>query len=458
MRQKAAVKFKGSKNINPTITRCLRANYGLKKIFDPGSGYSLKCLIILGLSSIFFEAETVAAVLAAVVPVLIEPEYNQMPQKFKDARLVIPEAIASDQRWYVTYYVYNAQKGKVVRKRDYQCNKIEDLKKRKVWALKFIAAINQKLNEGFHIDSEKLAAQDLEKRAKNKKFISIGEAMQMALKSKEKLRFKTYKNYKDYLNGWLKFADKNLHINSVTPKSLKPFYQHLENKVGPRTFNNYVAHISTLFAYLVSEEIIETNPWVKAPKLDNGVGKNLAYQKEQQKELLAYMEEHFPNMKLYCETIYYTLARPNEISHLQIKHLEMYRPKHLFIPAAISKNKTDRHVALPEPIYKKLIEFKKLPADWYLFGKGIEPGPQFMEARNVTDAYRTRVIRKLGYASDYTLYSWKHTGVVNNYMAGLSPASLRMQIGHNDTGSFEKYLKSLGLFENKEVMENYVEL
>jgi hypothetical protein len=48
--------------------------------------------------------------------------------------------------------------------------------------------------------------------------------------------------------------------------------------------------------------------------------------------------------------------------------------------------------------------------------------------------------------------------VVNNYLGGLSPASLRMQIGHNDTGSFEKYLKSLGLFENKEVMENYVEL
>jgi hypothetical protein len=33
-----------------------------------------------------------------------------------------------------------------------------------------------------------------------------------------------------------------------------------------------------------------------------------------------------------------------------------------------------------------------------------------------------------------------------------------MQIGHTDTGSFEKYLKSLGLFENKEVMNSYVTL
>lgn len=429
-----------------------------KKLFDPGSGYLMKCLIIFGLSSIFFELESLAAALAAVGPILIEPDYNTMPQNYKHARLIIPDSAAIDQRWYVVYHVYNAQQGKVVRKRDYQCNKIADLKKRKTWANKYCEAINKKLDEGYHIDSEKLAAQELEKRAKNKKFISINEAMSIALKQKEKLRPKTYKNYKDYLNGWLKFTDANLHINSVTPKSLKPFLQHLENKVGPRTYNNYVQHIATLFAALVEDEIIESNPWLKAHKLENGVGKNLAYQKEQQKELLAYMDEHFPNIKLYCETIYYTLARPNEISHLQVKHLEMYRPKHLFIPAAISKNKTDRHVALPEPIYKKLILLKKLPGDWYLFGKGIEPGPLFMDARYVSDAYRTRIIRKLGYASDYTLYSWKHTGVVNNYMAGLSPASLRMQIGHNDTGSFEKYLKSLGLFENKEVMENYVEL
>lgn len=395
---------------------------------------------------------------ATILPLLIEPDYFQMPHKFKEAKLFIPSKQAKDQRWCIEYYVYNAQKGKIVRKRDYKCNKIEDLKKRKAWSIKFIAAINEKLNEGYHIDSEKLAAQDLENRAKNKKFISIKEAMAIAIQNKKNLRPKTLKNYNDYLKGWLKHVDVNLHINSVTPKSIKPFLNILQKKVGPRTYNNYVQHLSTLFAVIVESEIIEVNPWLKAPKLDNGVGKNIAYKKDQQRELLNYMDIHFPEMRLYCETIYYTLARPNEISHLQVKHLEMYRAKHLFIPAEISKNKTDRHVALPDPIYKKLIEFKKLPGDWYLFGKGIKPGLNFMDARYVSDAYRTRVIKKLGYAKDYTLYSWKHTGVVNNYIAGLSPASLRMQIGHNDTGSFEKYLKSLGLFENKEVMENYVKL
>jgi integrase len=458
MRQLATTKVSDSKNQNIMLPRGFGLEVCVKTIFDSGTGYSLKWLIILCLSAIFFDQNELSPMLAPILPFLIEPDIFQMPKQYKPAKLFIPDGAAKDQRWCVEFYVYNAQQGKVVRKRDYRCNKIADLKKRKTWANKYCEAINQKLDEGYHIDSEKLAKQELEKRAKNNNFISIAEAMEIAMAAKKNLRPKTLKNYKDYLHGFLKTIDTNLHINTITAKSLKPFLLNLNNRVGPRTYNNYISHNSTLFNWLLTEEIIKENPWVKAPRLDNGVGKNLAYQKEQQTELLQHMDAHFPQMRLYCETIYYTLARPNEISHMQIKHLEMYRARHMFIPAAISKNNTDRHVALPEPIYKKLIELKKLPGDWYLFGKGLVPGPQFLDPRYVSDSYRTRVLKKLSYPSDYTLYSWKHTGVVTNYMAGLSPASLRMQIGHNDTGSFEKYLKSLGLFENKEVMENYVEL
>jgi integrase len=432
-----------------------------KNIFDSGSGYKKKTLIILGLSAFFFYNFSLVSLQVSFLiflPILIEPDYLTNPKPYREARLVIPHPDALDQRWCVKYYVYDAQQSKVVRKRDFSCNSIKDLKSRKTWCNKFIAAINKKLQEGYHIDKQKSEKQDLERRAKGKKFISIAEATKMALESKKRLRPKTYKNYSDYLTGWLKEQDKNLHIQSVTHKSLKPFVGSLMARVSPRTFNNYIQHLSTLFQYLVEEEIIAENPWVKITKLENGTGKNIAYQKEDQVKLMKYMAKHFPQMELYCKTMYYTLARPNELSHLQIKHIDQYRLKHIFIPAAISKNNTDRHVVLPEPIYTLLKPLKKLNPEWYIFGKGIMPSPQAMDSRYVSDAYRTRVIKPLGFTKEYTLYSWKHTGVVNNYLGGLSPASLRMQIGHNDTGSFEKYLKSLGLFENKEVMENYVKL
>lgn len=448
-----------NKTINTGISRPTGNLHNQKNIFDPGSGYKSKTLVINRLSVFFVsKVKPVAVPVAVIMPILIEPDYLNIPKSFKEARLVVPNKEANDQRWYIIYYVYDAQQNKVIRKRDFSCNDVKDLKKRLTWSNSFIKAINGKLEQGFHLDAEKSAKIDLEKRSKGKKFISIDEATKLALASKKRLRPKTYKNYKDYLTGWLKEQDKNLHINSVTHKSLKPFVASLMGRVGPRTFNNYIQHISTLFAHLVQEEIIDENPWVKIVKLDNGTGKNIAYQKDQQKKIMQYLETHFPQMKLYCETMYYTLARPNELSHLKIKHFEQYRLKHLFIPAAISKNNTDRHVALPDPIYQKLKHLKKLDPELYIFGKGIMPGKEYMDPRFVSDAYRNRVIKPLKISSDYTLYSWKHTGVVNNYLGGLSPASLRMQIGHNDTGSFEKYLKSLGLFENKEVMENYIEL
>ncbi len=454
-----AVSPKKSKSNITGLTSLSGKNHNQKSIFDSGSGYTKKDLIIKDLSVNFCSYNTPVAVsVALILPILIEPDYLNVPKSYKEARVVKPASTALDQRWYIIYYVYDAQQNKVIRKRDFSCNDVKDLKKRLTWSNNFIKAINTKLEQGFHIDAEKSAKIDLERRSKGKKFISIDEATKLALASKKRLRPKTFKNYSDYLSGWLKEQDKNLHINSVTHKSLKPFVASLMDRVGPRTFNNYIQHISTLFAYLVQEEIIEENPWVKIAKLDNGTGKNIAYQKDQQKDIMDYMERHFPYMKLFCETMYYTLARPNELCHLKIKHLEQYRAKHLFIPAAISKNNTDRHVALPPPIYQKLQHLKDLNPEWYIFGKGILPGAEYLDPRYISDAYRTRVIKPLNIGSDYTLYSWKHTGVVNNYLGGLSPASLRMQIGHNDTGSFEKYLKSLGLFENKEVMENYVEL
>lgn len=430
-------------------------------IFDSGSGYYSKALINKKLSGFsFYEKNQVSCLvsLPVIVSLLIEPDILSSPIPYKPGRLVIPAPDAIDQRWCIKYYVFDAQQGKVVRKRDFKCNEIKDLTKRKAWCNRFIKELNKKLEEGFHIDAKKLEQQQLQKRIKNKEFISIADACALALKSKKNLRPKTLKNYNDYLNGWFKSINPKLHITTVTEKSIKPFLIELEDRVSQRTFNNYVQHISTIFNFIVKEGILEENPWTKVEARKTLIGKNIAYSKTDQKRLMEFMEHNYPEMKLYCSVIYYTLARPNEISHIQIKHLEMYRPKHLFIPGEISKNGRDRHVTLPPAIYEQLEPLLKLNKEWFLFGKGLKPGPEFLNPRYVSDSYRNRVLKKLEFGSDHTLYSWKHTGVVNNYLAGLSPASLRMQIGHADTGSFEKYLKSLGLFENKEVMENYVSI
>jgi hypothetical protein len=56
------------------------------------------------------------------------------------------------------------------------------------------------------------------------------------------------------------------------------------------------------------------------------------------------------------------------------------------------------------------------------------------------------------------MYSWKHTGVVSLYRNNVTRASIRMQAGFLDDKSFEAYLKSLGLFENEQIMNQYPSL
>jgi hypothetical protein len=55
----------------------------------------------------------------------------------------------------------------------------------------------------------------------------------------------------------------------------------------------------------------------------------------------------------------------------------------------------------------------------------------------------------LGYSELYTFYSWKHTGVISAHKAGVSDDDIMLQTGHKNYGSFQVYLKSLGLFQNE---------
>jgi len=400
----------------------------------------------------------------AAISFLTEPNFLDKANQYQNARLVIPGKDAKDQRWLIIFYVYDAQQGKVVRKRNFECNKFEDLKKRQKFADKFIKQVNDKLAEGFIVDSQKTNLRNTKTKIETKENITIKEALDLALLSKTKLRAKTQYNYNTYVIGFYKFIDSSANISSINEKLCKKFLKDLELKtdfhkpLGIRTINNYHQHLSTLFQYLVQEEIIKENPWVKIPHNKNPRGKNLAFTPDQQKKLLDYMDKNCPKLLLFCKTMYYTLARPNELCNLKIKHIDMYRPQHLYIPAAISKNGIERHVSLPPPIYKLLAPLKKQPQEYYIFGKGIQPNSEPYPARYISSSYNERVLKKLKFGTDYTMYSWKHTGVVTNYLNGMSSGALRMQIGHSDTGSFETYLKSLGLFENNEVMNNYVEL
>jgi len=61
------------------------------------------------------------------------------------------------------------------------------------------------------------------------------------------------------------------------------------------------------------------------------------------------------------------------------------------------------------------------------------------------------ILISLGLDADHTLYSWKHTGVVQAYKNGVNIKSLQLQCRHYSIAQTDEYLKTLGIFENKEI-------
>ena len=59
------------------------------------------------------------------------------------------------------------------------------------------------------------------------------------------------------------------------------------------------------------------------------------------------------------------------------------------------------------------------------------------------------MIEDLELNTDYTLYSWKHSGVVAAYNAGVDIKTIQNQCRHHSLEQTDVYLKSLGLGVSK---------
>ena len=64
-----------------------------------------------------------------------------------------------------------------------------------------------------------------------------------------------------------------------------------------------------------------------------------------------------------------------------------------------------------------------------------------------------RLITELHLGKDYTLYSWKHSGVVAAYNAGIDIKTIQNQCRHHSLEQTDIYLKSLGLGVSQAINE-----
>ena len=357
------------------------------------------------------------------------------------------------KRWYISFYVWDTQKNDIVRKREYSINQYKTKEERYAFAKQRVESINTLLAEGFHIDSRK--NDEVFEELKN--VTTLEDALKKILEiKKQSLREKSYGTYYYTLQDFLAWAKKNrldkTDINCFDRYHAQSYVDYLiiERELTGKSINNNVAFMKSLFNGLKEREVIVNSPMEKLKKQKEiKTFQNLAYTKQEINNLKNLIKEEDPKLWVFIQLIFYCFLRPGEIRFLKKENINLSSGK-IFIPAIISKNAKNDHVDIPEPLKPVLEEYlKTIPDKEYIFPgtrQGMPMGECYMRLvhKNFLD--------RLNFDNRHTLYSWKHTGVVQAYNAGVDIKSIQRQCRHHSIEMTDQYLISLGLYNNEQFL------
>ncbi|MEO0474141.1 MAG: tyrosine-type recombinase/integrase [Bacteroidota bacterium] len=354
--------------------------------------------------------------------------------------------IEAKGKWYITYQVWDHNKGDLATKKLY---KIEgdtpDAKRRD--ADQKIYQINQLLQEGYSI-----ARKDVQPES----YLSIKDGFELGLKAKfQFVGDKAKENYSSYQRAIMEWLNDSgvgqRRIQSFTRPDVLAFFDWLfENrKVSNRTRNNYRTYINAVMEELVKREIIRINPGKGIKDLPTKSISNVPFTKEEQAILEKYLRERDPQLYYFTRFIYYAFIRRVELCRIRVNHIDL-KNRVILVRSMNSKNKKQMPVEIVDPLAEIIEEMNlsQYPGNHLLFAKGLKPGLDKIWPNRVSERHRRALEATDLYNGELTMYSWKHTGNCNAYRAGADIIWIQHQNRHHSLEDTEIYLRSMGLRMN----------
>lgn len=386
----------------------------------------------------------------------VEKEELEKMHPFKLARV---QKVKSEDKitWFIQYYVFDIQKGKLVRKRHRVPTEYQSEAEKKAYSHEYIKKVNKLLKQGYHIDRQKV--EERKEVQEEKKFYTLEEALKAYVKNCERrqlyktgieesertiARFIKWLNKKGFRNRW---------IGELNEKIAKAYFEYLldERKNSPKTHNNSLGILKAFYNRCLHEEWVDKpNPFLKIEKLPEEYGtKNLPFTQFQIQEMKEYMQEKDPYLWFICSFIYYTMMRPSEIRRIQVKDVDMER-RRIIIHGRNAKGKKRDLLPIVPALYEQLLQFqleKCNPTD-FLFGCEHKPSSEKM-GENYMGKHFKKVKNHFNLHKDHTLYGFKHTAVCNWYKVEKDIVKISKMCRHCDIKMTERYLKSLGLLNDE---------
>lgn len=365
-----------------------------------------------------------------------------------------PAEICKGKQWYIYYHVLNPKTGKFQMFKDRAGLNDKAIrsnsKARKKVAEGLKDAYNTKLKSGwspfgYTVENEEYS--DL-------KYLPASVVLRRLVETKKNtLRRRTWQSYKyalDIFDKWIESTGSHITTENFQNTHAQSFADWLmnERRIRNKTFNGHINVLKVMFNMCVDREIIDRNPFKKVASLPEETGKNFPFSDKQKKALKEYMLEHDPDLWKFVKCIYHLFIRPLELLRVRIVDIQ-FSNKQIIVHSEIGKNKKQIGVSIPDSFIEELKcwGLDKYPESYYVFGKGLKPGPESYSRNSVSERHKL-VRRALGYGPEYNLYSWKSSGNVDAYNAGVPVYDIMRQNRHHSLEQTMKYLRGLGVMPN----------
>ncbi|MEO1260575.1 MAG: tyrosine-type recombinase/integrase [Bacteroidota bacterium] len=322
------------------------------------------------------------------------------------------------KRWFIETYA----RGKRQRFAE-GINKYSTIQERRQAAVRLIARLQKELRQ----------------ETKNKNVYELITAYERWAPTVKKSSRQSYKTKLDTLRKWLRGR-------KITPALMQDFFaDYAKTHAKSTTYDTFIM-LQLFFKKAGMQKMLD------GLSIKNGESKPLKYfQSHQQKQLSEYMRGHDPETWLYCQFVYYCFLRPRaELRFLKVGDI-FFDEQKIRVPGEHAKNNKTQFVKIPRQFAPHLEHLKQRGPNEYIF-----PGRYSKEqpiGRNTIGRKFRAILDKFDYGSDYGVYSWKHTGVVNCANAGVPMPKLMQQLRHHSLDQTYQYMRQLGIEDMEDLAE-----
>lgn len=250
----------------------------------------------------------------------------------------------------------------------------------------------------------------------------------------------TYQSVVNTFFDWL--GKKDLNNDSV-----KVFFLWLGKERSGSTYNKYREKLGQMFRAVGYDHLMKDIESAKEERIPAKF-----FQPYQIKRLKAFISGHDPTLWLFVQFIYYCFIRPGELRQLRVGDVLLEERK-IMVSASISKNRKTQYVAIPEAFLPSLMYLEEERPGDYIFrsnrGEGNPIGMNTMAVKH------QKILKKMGFSSEYKLYSWKHTGAVMAVKSGVGLKELQMQLRHHSLDQVNEYLRQMGVMDMKNLQQRF---